>query len=266
MNMPSKLAFLAKTSYRVVRRPKFTRGRPEVESEYSDGWNQYWDHLKRARTLSEWLRIPGLEPETSFFHVDGELRYLTFDSIGFYQATLLDALAQAFPQATSVTEFGSGLGRNLLFLKTKLPNLNLYGYELCKPGVEIAKEAARKFDVDCHYSQLDYVRDPQSAYVFPVTDVAYTMFSLEQIPRDNGIAIDNIRDHCVLGSIHMEPVPENYPFTFRGLLGKLDHWKVDYLASFDKNVRSIGFSEITNKVLTSSHNPLMFPSLYILRK
>lgn len=266
MTMLAKLVFLAKTSYRVVRQPKLVRGSSEVENEYSDGWNQYWDHLKKARTLDEWLRIPGLEPETRFFNVAGELSYISFDSIGFYQGTLLNALSQNFPQAASVTEFGSGLGRNVLFLKCRLPNLKVYGYELCKPGVEIAKEAAKKFDVDCQYSQLDYVRDPQDAYVFPATDVAYTMFSLEQIPRQNRNAVENIRDHCLLGSIHIEPVPENYPFTFRGLLGKLDHWKVDYLSCFDRNVRSMGFSRVTKEILTSSHNPLMFPSLYILQK
>ena len=266
MTALKKLVFLAKTSYRVVRQPKIVRGSSEVESEYSDGWNQYWDHLKRARTLNEWLSIPGLEPATSYFNVEGKLRHLSFDSTGFYRTTLVDALVQNFPQSTSVTEFGSGLGRNVLFLKSRMPKLKIYGYELCKPGVEIARQAAKKFDVDCQYSQLDYVRDPQSAYIFPVTDVAFTMFSLEQIPRRNQEAVEHIRDHCVLGSIHIEPVPENYPLTFRGLLGKFDHWKVDYLSGFDRNVRALDFADVSVKRLSSSHNPLMFPSLYVLRK
>jgi hypothetical protein len=266
MTTLAKLVFLAKTSYRVIRQPKIVRGRSEVENEYSDDWNQYWDHLKKARTLDEWLRIPGLEPATRFFNVDGKLRHISFDSTDYYRGTLLDALTRNFPRATSITEFGSGVGRNLLFLKNRLPNLEVYGYELCKPGVEIAREAAKKFYIDCKYSQLDYVRDPQDAYIFPATDVAYTMFSLEQIPRHNRKAVENIRDHSVLGSIHIEPVPENYPFTFRGLLGKFDHWKVDYLSGFDRNVRALEYAGVSVKRLSSSHNPLMYPSLYVLRK
>jgi hypothetical protein len=266
MTMLAELVFLAKTSYRVIRQPKINRGKSEVEHEYSDGWNQYWDHLKNARNLAEWLRIPGVEPETRYFNVDGRLRYSSFDSTGYYRTALLDALTGNFPAADSVTEFGSGLGRNILYLKSKLPGLKAYGYELCKPGVEIANEAARKFDLDCQYRQLDYVRDPKEAYVFPITDVAYTMFSLEQIPSQNRTAVEHIRDHCLLGSIHIEPVPENYPFTFRGVLGKLDHWKVDYLSGFDRNVRALKFADVSIKRLSSSHNPLMFPSVYVLRK
>ncbi|MEO8157952.1 MAG: hypothetical protein ABI648_09160, partial [Betaproteobacteria bacterium] len=92
MTMLAELVFLAKTSYRVIRQPKINRGKSEVEHEYSDGWNQYWDHLKNARNLAEWLRIPGVEPETRYFNVDGRLRYSSFDSTGYYRTALLDAL------------------------------------------------------------------------------------------------------------------------------------------------------------------------------
>src|ERR1017187_10324294 len=103
MTTLAKLVFLAKTSYRVIRQPKIVRGRSEVENEYSDDWNQYWDHLKKARTLDEWLRIPGLEPATRFFNVDGKLRHISFDSTDYYRGTLLDALTRNFPRATSIT-------------------------------------------------------------------------------------------------------------------------------------------------------------------
>lgn len=264
MSLLDNLVFLVKTSYRVVRQPKMVRENVAVESEYSDGWNRYWDYLKNSRTLDQWLNIPGLEPSTNYFQVEGKLRYMSFDSTGYYRANLLEALTRNFPQAKSITEFGSGLGRNGLFLKSRMPNLAVFGYELCKPGVEIAREAAKKFDLDCQYSQLDYVRDPPSTYVFAPSDVAFTMFSLEQIPRDNQQALEHIRDHCLMGSIHIEPVSENYPCTFRGLLGKLDHWKVDYLSGFDQNVRNLNFSSVRVQRLASSHNPLMFPSVYVL--
>jgi hypothetical protein len=266
MRALTNLAFLSRTAYFVIRRPRLHRDTANVLDEYSDGWNLYWDYLKRARTLSDWLRIPGVDDRPSFYAVEGRVRFQVFDSANFYQSAILSAFEANFPTATSVTEFGSGLGRNLLYLKSRKPQLTLCGYELCRPGVEIAREASKKFGMDCQYSELNYVTGRPEEYVFPHADVSFTLFSLEQIPRENKKAIENIHRHSKLGSIHLEPVVEHYPFSLRGLLGRLDHWKVDYLRSFDKNVRSLNMSSIASELLSSSHNPLMYPSLYVLRK
>ena len=266
MKLANRLLFLLKKSCYVIARPRLKRGASDVENEYSDGWNKYWDLLAKADSLSDWLRIATVEDQPAFYNVNGELSYEAFDSSGYYRRELLSTLAREFPAATSITEFGAGLGRNLLFLKQSMPNLKVFGYELCRPGVEIARKAAEKFGIDVQYSQLDYVRSTEASYVFPPTDVAFTMFSLEQIPRANLQALRNILTHCIQGSIHIEPVAENYPSTYRGLLGRLEHWKVDYLSGFDRNVRLLDLENVSLDILKSSHNPLMFPSRYILRK
>jgi hypothetical protein len=260
------MEFLARTAYSVFRRPHLDRDKANVLQEYSEGWNQYRAHLDLARTLADWLRIGGVEDQLAYYNVDGELCYQAFDSAGFYRRTLLDALRRHFPQARSVTEFGAGVGRNLLFLKREIPDSDVYGYELCTPGVEVAQAAAQKFAVEAHYAQLDYLNDPPAKYVFPTTDVGYTMFSLEQLPRRSEQAMRNMLDHVRLGTLHIEPVPENYPFTLRGLLGRLDHWKVDYLRGFDRAARNLGLAQVIVERVSSAHNPLMFPSLYVLRK
>ena len=92
------------------------------------------------------------------------------------------------------------------------------------------------------------------------------MFSLEQLPRSSETAVRNILDHVRLGSIHIEPVPENYPRTLRGMLGRIEHRRVDYLSGFDAVVHSLNLKSVTLRKLTSAHNPLMSPSLYVLRK
>ncbi len=261
-----KLEFLARKAYFVVRRPRLDRDKANVVQEYSDGWSQYRTHLAQARTLADWLRIGGIEDQPAYYNVDGALSYEAFDSAGYYRRMLLDALRRHFPQARSVTEFGAGVGRNVLFLKREMPDCEVYGYELCTPGVEVAQAAAQKFAVQARYAQLDYLNDPPAKYVFPTTDVGYTMFSLEQLPRQNEQAVRNILDHVRLGTLHIEPVPENYPYTLRGLLGRLDHWKVDYLSGFDRAVRKLKLEQVIVERLGSAHNPLMFPSLYVLRK
>jgi hypothetical protein len=69
-----------------------------------------------------------------------------------------------------------------------------------------------------------------------------------------------------MGSIHIEPVPENYPWNLRGVLGRIEHRKVDYLSGFDAVVRALDVQGTTVEKMTSAHNPLIYPSLYVLKK
>lgn len=258
--------FLLRTALRVLRNPRQTRDTSSVTAEYSSGWSVYRKELERAASLAGWLRIPGVEDLPAMYNVNGRLSYEAFNSLGYYRDILLDALTRHFPQAKSIAEYGAGLGRNVLFLKQAKPELALCGYELCVPGVEIANAAAAKFGIDAHYAALDYLKDPPEKFVFPPTDVGFTMFSLEQLPRDSGGAVASILRHVRLGTIHIEPVPENYPRTLRGVLGRIDHWKADYLSGFDAAVRALDLREVVVERLASAHNPLMFPSLYVLKK
>jgi hypothetical protein len=261
-----KWRFLLRTARSVLRRPKLRRDTSSVTAEYYDGWSSYRQQLERQQSLAGWLRIPGLEDLPAMYNVDGRLSYQAFDSLGYYRNVVLDALRRHFPHAESIVEYGAGLGRNVLFLKQANPDWTVYGYELCTPGVEIGTAAAKKFGVDVSYAQPDYLQDRQERFVFPPTDVGFTMFSLEQLPRDSGRALTNLLRHVRLGTIHIEPVPENYPPTLRGLLGRIDHWKADYLTGLDAAVRALDLRDIVVERLASAHNPLMFPSLYVLKK
>jgi len=266
MTLVDRLGFVARSTLFTLRRGQQTRDTSVVVDEYTSGWGQYKDFLRSAKTLDEWLRIRGIEDVPAYYNVEGKLSFQAFDSAGYYRKTMLDCVRRRFPQARSITEFGCGVGRNLLFMKRERPDLDCFGYELCQPGVEVAQAAAQKFGVEVKYAQLDYVKDAADKYVFPETDIAFTMFSLEQLPRNSETAVRNILERVRLGSIHMEPVPENYPRSLRGLLGRIEHRKVDYLSDFDSVVRSLILKDIEFEKMTSAHNPLMFPSLYILRK
>lgn len=264
--MPNNATWLARTTINAILQPKCDRKTTVVLDEYSAGWESYRRHLEACKSLEDWLLIKGVEDQPTFCNVSGKLKFEAFDSINFNRQTILSALKREFSDATSVTEFGCGVGRNLLFLKHQMPHLKCYGYELCKPGVELGTAAATKFGLDVSYSQLDYVSGAESEYVFPATDVAFTMYSLEQLPITNGQAVKNILKHVTKGSIHLEPVPENYPFSYRGILGRLDHWKADYIRNFERNVVATNIVQIQKTAIDSAHNPLMFPSLYILKK
>ena len=261
----ARLSYLARLGVRVLRRGRQDRTTEAVVQEYSDGWRQYEQYLRASTTLADWLTISKVDDAASYFNFEGKLTYGNFNP-RHYRETLVAALRSQFPGAKSVTEFGSGVGRNLLYLKREIPSLKVYGYELCPPGVKIAQAAAAKFGIPVDYAPLDYLNDPPEKYVFPDTDVAFTMFSLEQIPSRAWVALKNILSRSRLGSIHMEPVPENYPISLRGILGRIDHWKVDYLSGFDQAARNIDDVTVAVAPMRSSHNPLMFPSLYVLKK
>src|SRR5262249_9549557 len=85
------------------------------------------------------------------------------------------------------------------------------------------------------------------------------------IPYTNMIGLKNILDHANVGSIHIEPVSENYPWSYRGVLGRIFVQRVDYLRNFDAGVRALPVTLVEKHVFTTSHNPLMYPSLNVLK-
>jgi hypothetical protein len=248
--------------------PRARRSADFVRGGYDRTWSMFSDKLAEARTLEEWLRIPGLDDGTSTYVKDGRVRRSTgFDMNAYWVDEISSALTEHFPGARSVTEYGCGVGRKILAIKARRPELVCRGYELSEAGVGVANDAAQKFGIDVSYASLDYVRDPPERYVHGQADVALTVFSLEQIPYASGVAVKNMLDHSALGSIHVEPVSENYPKTYLGMLGRLYSRQVDYLKYFDRVARSLPLKSVELKLLPHSHNPLIpRPSLYVLSK
>jgi hypothetical protein len=258
-------AFLAQAAWFALRRPRMRRRTDAVLDEYSAGWDSYRSRLAAAPTLDAWLRIPDVETGSAWRMRGGEVVWTDADPSEAYRQALLRALDRHFPQARSITEFGAGLGRNLLWLKRARPDLVVRGYELCPPGVEIGNAAAARFGVDVRMAPLDYLRPHPEQFVFDPADVGFTMFSFEQIPAGIDAGLATVQSQVRSGSIHVEPVTENYPDTLRGWVGRLDHWKVDYLKGFAAAVAKLPVDASFER-LADSHNPLMYPSVYALRR
>jgi len=246
--------------------PRLRRNTEDVLKEYSRGWDFYGQQLDRCRTLEEWLCISSVDDSVRWTHRDGKLLYDNVDTGAFYRKTIKTAIASHFHEVESICEFGCGVGRNLLYMKTMMPAAAVYGYELCREGVAVARAAAAKFGLDVKYQQLDFLEVPSARELFPPADVSFTCFSLEQIPTGVDKALTNILKLSICGTVHLEPVPENYPLTWRGLIGRVDHWKARYVRNFDAAARSSGARIVEKTVLSTSHNPLMYPSLYVLQK
>lgn len=261
-----KIRHISKLGYVAIRRPSISRSKTTVLSEYESGWQSYESVLEKCDSLESWLHLNQTERSPIVCNLNGKLSFTDYNMSEFNRNALLDCIHNQFKIISSITEFGSGLGLNLLTIKSRFPHIQCYGYELCENGVKVAREAAKKFGIDVEYSQLDFINDTEDKYVFPKTDIAFTMYALEQIPSKSDIAIAHILKHVTQGSIHIEPVVENYPFTIRGFLGRLEHWKVDYLRNFESNLKQIPNIQFHKKQLNTSHNPLMFPSMYCVKK
>jgi SAM-dependent methyltransferase len=246
--------------------PRMQRATSFVQDGYDQTWARHSEHLERTETLEQWLYLRGIDDLPFTNQLDGKLQRSSFDWARFQMDQVFRAIERHFPRARSITEYGCGIGRNLLRLKQRHPDWKAYGYELSAAGVDLARKAAQKFGVEVEYATLDYVNGAPADFVFPATDLAMTIFSLEQIPYANMIAVKNMLDRVRLGSIHLEPVSENYPLSYRGLLGRIYSNRVDYLKNFDAGVRSLKLKAVHKEVLSSAHNALMYPSLYTLER
>jgi hypothetical protein len=263
----SKFEFYTSSLYWALRRRPIKRDLAGVLHEYKPGWTHFAEILNSTDDLGTWLNLPMLDNTAGYTQINGELTYAnSFNSSNYYRSVLRSAIERHFGTIDSVTEYGCGIGRNLLYLKQEFPALRCFGYELVPEGVEIAQHAARKFGADIQYAQLDYLRDGNDKFKFPSTDLAFTMFSLEQLPSQCNVALKNILLRSNRGSVHLEPVPENYPYSLRGMIARVQHRKMGYLSGFPKAVAEQKLKEVIYEPMTSSHNPLMFPSMYALKK
>jgi SAM-dependent methyltransferase len=261
----SKLKDFISLAQQIIRMPEVPRNTAFVTDEYTEQWAGYKAKLEKSNTVEEWLNDADGIPQ--YCNLDGEFTKAAFDSSDFYRKTFLAAFDKNFPNAKSVAEFGCGVGRNLIYLHLKHPELKLYGFELCKPGVEIGNAAARKFNLPIEYVQLDYLNWLPADIRMPDIDVGFTIFSLEQIPDENLKALKNIHAKVNLGTFHFEPVVENYPYTVRGYLSRVYHRKIGYLRNFESNaLKVVGKANVSHQVFGTSHSPLMYPSVYILKK
>ncbi len=175
-----KLASLA------ISRPKLNRDLGFVEDEYTGAWNSYRGQLEGGSTVEEWLADD--DDIERYYNINRKFAKQVFDSSEFYRTICLEAVTKYYSTAKSIAEFGSGVGRNLVYLHLHYPHLKLYGFELCRPGVELANEAARKFNLPIQYFQLDYLNWVRADITVPNLDVAFTVFSLEQLPKNNLVA------------------------------------------------------------------------------
>ena len=252
----------------MLRRKTLNRNLEAVQSEYQNTWGGLSTQAKRLRTLEQFLRLVGDATEPELHMRNHELAWGANDVSRQYVNGILRSLTKNFSRITSVLEFGSGSGRNLLALKNQNPTWEVRGYELTKEGVGIAGRLAKKFRLPITVRQ----KNLWDLSGIPEADVGFTCFALEQVNcgvSDAAHLLQKILSKVRQGVVLLEPLVEYYPPTIRGWFARQDHRKVGYCSNMGRACEKLaeeGLVRLRRYAYPDSHNPLMFPQLVILTK
>jgi SAM-dependent methyltransferase len=143
---------------------------------------------------------------------------------------LVETVRTRVKPGQTVVEFGSGDGRNLLYLRTLFPDIHFVGLELSSSSVQLSKLAAQKFQVTgVEFFQADASKPLPIGLDNRDVGLVYSSFALEQMPRIFEAAILNMFSLSPSSIVLFEPVPEVWPLNLRGLVARLRVKAIDRL-------------------------------------
>jgi SAM-dependent methyltransferase len=169
------------------------------------------------------------------------------------------AVAACAPPGGRVAEVGSGNGRNLLYLKSRLPDIRFAGFELSPVSVDLARALSARFALPAEFVCANAC-EPLPPAAAGSADVVYSAHALEMMPRIFAGAIDNMLRVARSHVLFFEPVPELWPRDARGLASKARAYVMDRLRGFMPVVRDIaraqGWDIVEARRLGTSTNPV----------
>ena len=173
---------------------------------------------------------------------------------------IVKAVGQYGSAGKTVVEFGSGDGRNLIYLKKRFPEINFVGLELSPVSVQLSRAAAEKFGVDVSFYESDICDGLPPLPPPPEVSLAYSCFALEMIPRNAQRAIENMLAASSGAVVFFEPVAELWPWGLRGVVSRLRVAHLDRLRGFmpalRRALREGGWELQSAQRMRVSHNPI----------
>ncbi len=199
---------------------------------------------------------------------------VVYQSMSQPTARILETLASfmggdsAADAKHTVVEFGSGDGRNLLFLKTRFPNINFIGLELSPVSTELSQRAARRFGLNVEFHTCDITEGVPASLLPGSADLVFSFHALEQVPRIFPKALENMLTVASREVVFFEPIEELWPWTLRGIVSRLRVRHLDRLRGFLPELRAIarhkGWTLIQSQRLKVGSNPLNETCLAVL--
>lgn len=153
---------------------------------------------------------------------------------------LVETVRTRVKPGQTVVEFGSGDGRNLLYLRTLFPDIHFVGLELSPSSVQLSTLAAQKFQVTgVEFYQADASKPLSVELGGRDVGLVYSSFALEQMPRIFEDAILNMFGLSPSSIVLFEPVPEVWPHNLRGLVARLRVKAIDRLQNLPRIVQRL---------------------------
>jgi hypothetical protein len=156
--------------------------------------------------------------------------------------------------AKTVIEFGCGDGRNLICLKKCFPNIRFIGYELSNKSVELCRAAAKHYNLDIEFKQVDVTSANKSELMS--ADICFSVHALEQIPRGYDKALTLMHSLAINAVYLFEPIHELYSFSLRGVLSRIRVRVFDRVSGLYNYAKKLPAKEFFAESLGFSDNPL----------
>lgn len=172
-----------------------------------------------------------------------------------YFSDLVNEIERYDPK--SVTEIGSGYGRNIIGLAARNPSRDYLGLELTPASVELSRKAADHYGLRCEFREFDATKEWDG---HPMADVVFSVHALEAIP-DSSAVVDRMVAHARKAVIMFEPFPD-YWRGMKGVARKLKALRAERLTT--GSLRNHSPSVV--KPLDYSSHVLNTPTLVIIEK
>ena len=170
----------------------------------------------------------------------------------------------------TVVEFGCGDGRNLLYLQHALPGRTYVGLELSAVSCALARRLAERFGGDVTYHQADATDALPAALAPRSAALVYSCHALEQMPRIFGRALAHMAEASRDAIVLLEPVPELWPWSPRGMVSRLRVRAIDRLRGLVDAARALAaggeWTVVTARRLGAGSNPLNETCEIVLRR
>jgi hypothetical protein len=184
---------------------------PEYQEIWEKGWQQNLDLFKSSGELID--LIPKFVRKKEMIRLKG--RWISPVNPDFetnFVMVLRDAVfRENFSNSSSIWEFGSGTGLNLVHLSKVLPDKRLFGCDWAKPSVQILAELNKKLNLNIQGFQLDLFHpDNQFSENILENSGLFTIGTMEQLGQNYQPILDFILASNFRRIVHIETNYELY--------------------------------------------------------
>jgi hypothetical protein len=178
---------------------------PEYREIWEKGWQQNLDSFIASGELSD--LIPKFVRKREMIRFKG--RWICPVDAEFetnFVMVLRDAVFRKnFSESTSIWEFGSGTGLNLVHLSKVLPNKELFGCDWAKPSIQILEQLNRNLNLDIHGFQFDLF-NPGNQLLEKIKENSglFTVGTMEQLGQNYQPILEFILDSNFKRVVHIE--------------------------------------------------------------